>query len=933
MRTGTPALPSDNLGRRTTLANPDTGKTVTVYDAASNVIQKITANLAASGQTVTYDYDFNRLKAIHYPDSHGNDVTYEYGAAGLSNGLNQVGRIVKVTDASGSEEREYGKLGETVKEVRTIASRTQGNSVNSPEVYTTQYEYDTFGRILTLTLPDSEIITYAYDAGGNLASFAGDKAAQGAGANHTQYLQTLHYDKFEQRTYMKLGNGIETRYTYRPDNRRLKNLNSEGRTAGKFQNLDYKYDSVGNITNLANSVDLPKPGAFGGPTAQTFGYDDLYRLTSAKGNFTSSPSKVRDYTLNMGYSDIHNITSKVQTDTITTPDGSRIPQKATSYDWAYAYGAQQPHAPSHIGSHSYSYDLNGNQLGWRDDKTGARRIILWDEDNRISEILDNGHSSKYTYDDKGQRVIKETKQGETVYVNQYYVIRNRSIVSKHLFAGSSRLVTRLEMGTAPGNSYQGSGSNPSSGSGNTNSPSLNAGEGRGESNSQGNAFLQDKDKSNQGLHLGQDKQNPGQGSANAGQGDAQRNDNAQAAEHGKGKGNSNAGDKGNANSSNANNAGGNGVSGQKGKGTTNLPGNSEAGLENALANGKGNKYGIYKHLAKEGYTVDDNGDIVIEAGEDSATPISEAPPPTSSNGQSDFTYYYHPDHLGSTGFVTDANGKLYEHIEYFPFGETWVQEHSNTLRTPYLFTGKEFDQETGLYYFGARYYDPRTSVWQSADPILGKYLPMDARASSERFIKALNGENIPVDARIYRSSTSALYSYVINNPVGLVDPDGNIDITPAPKSWGNGATSENIPQAVKAIPVIGPAVSMLTDGIGSVLRADLGSFAPSVKGTLSLGPVTSAGTGLATGASTGETSLGIVLEIPLGGNPPKPTPTNILAPQNGASSRNEPYSGPNRPCSVCMTPAERNPANAFSDQPWGNLGIPPATVSPPPPSP
>jgi RHS repeat-associated protein len=43
-------------------------------------------------------------------------------------------------------------------------------------------------------------------------------------------------------------------------------------------------------------------------------------------------------------------------------------------------------------------------------------------------------------------------------------------------------------------------------------------------------------------------------------------------------------------------------------------------------------------------------------------------------------------------------------------------------RTPYLFTAKEFDEETGLYYFGARYYDPRTSVWQNVDPILGDYL-------------------------------------------------------------------------------------------------------------------------------------------------------------------------------------------------------------------
>ena len=49
-----------------------------------------------------------------------------------------------------------------------------------------------------------------------------------------------------------------------------------------------------------------------------------------------------------------------------------------------------------------------------------------------------------------------------------------------------------------------------------------------------------------------------------------------------------------------------------------------------------------------------------------------------------------------TDYVTNANGTLYEYIEYFPFVETWVQEHSNTQRTPYLFTGKELDQETGL---------------------------------------------------------------------------------------------------------------------------------------------------------------------------------------------------------------------------------------------
>ena len=56
-------------------------------------------------------------------------------------------------------------------------------------------------------------------------------------------------------------------------------------------------------------------------------------------------------------------------------------------------------------------------------------------------------------------------------------------------------------------------------------------------------------------------------------------------------------------------------------------------------------------------------------------------------------------------------------MEYFAFGETFLEEHSNTDSTPYLFNGKELYEETGLYYYGARYYDVKTSVWQSVDPL------------------------------------------------------------------------------------------------------------------------------------------------------------------------------------------------------------------------
>jgi YD repeat-containing protein len=329
----------------------------------------------------------------------------------------------------------------TTLETKTVASHTQGASPNSPEVYTTQYDFDTFGRLMNLTLPDGEILTHQYDSGGNVNHIQGERKGI-----ITPYLQSLLYDKFEQRTTVKLGNGIETKYTYKPDNRRLSNLESHGNIAGTFQNLTYKYDPVGNITNLTNNVAIPPPNTFGGPTSQTFGYDDLYRLTTATGNFKSSPSKLRDYTLAMQYDNIHNITNKTQTDTLASSGNKGIPQKGTTYDWAYAYQGAQPHAPSHIGTRTYYFDANGNQTGYTNDQNGTRRDIIWDEDNRIQSISDNGSTTDYKYDDQGQRIFKIGKQGETVYVNQFYVVRNRSIVSKHVFAGTSRLATKLEMG-------------------------------------------------------------------------------------------------------------------------------------------------------------------------------------------------------------------------------------------------------------------------------------------------------------------------------------------------------------------------------------------------------------------------------------------------------------------------------------------------------
>ncbi|WP_255491333.1 RHS repeat-associated core domain-containing protein [Dysgonomonas sp. ZJ279] len=89
--------------------------------------------------------------------------------------------------------------------------------------------------------------------------------------------------------------------------------------------------------------------------------------------------------------------------------------------------------------------------------------------------------------------------------------------------------------------------------------------------------------------------------------------------------------------------------------------------------------------------------------------------------------------------------EIVQHIEYVPFGEVFIEERNNKWNTPFLFNAKELDEETGLYYYGARYYDPRTSVWISTDPLQEKY------------------------------PNKTPYHYCSNNPVNMVDPDGRDD--------------------------------------------------------------------------------------------------------------------------------------------------------------
>lgn len=113
-------------------------------------------------------------------------------------------------------------------------------------------------------------------------------------------------------------------------------------------------------------------------------------------------------------------------------------------------------------------------------------------------------------------------------------------------------------------------------------------------------------------------------------------------------------------------------------------------------------------------------------------------------------YYLHGDHLGTANFVTERHGDATQFFVNLPFGETMAEQMTGVYDNPFKFNAKELDSDTGLYYYGARYYNPRLSIWYGVDPM---------------------AEQTP---------NWSPFVYTFNNPVRYVDPSGMIPEDPDP---------------------------------------------------------------------------------------------------------------------------------------------------------
>ncbi len=459
----------DEMGRRTSTNTPDGGLVEFAYDADGQQISKTTPNLRAQGQQISYGYELHKLKTIDYPGTAA-DVAYTYGGMGAPD--NGAGQVVRSEDGSRIQSNVYDQAGNIISQATTMKLHNWTLAADQSRfTWTTQWQYDGLGRLKSMVYPDSERLTYGYDAGGLVNFISGDEDGyktiiigydaygqpiygQIPWTWHYEYLRDRQYDEFLHRRYDVDGNGVTTELTFNPDTQWLahqlsvspnRDTKNQGSAYQEIQDLNYTYDSVGNPQSYSNDVPAPVPNLFSGPTKQTYTYDPYERIVGAIGEWQQSTDKLRHYTLSLTYDARGNVTAKNQLDQLRQGKKELV-QTDTTYSFTRTYNQPAPHQATGVTNSPYSYDADGNLTGILDAKGKFIRAITWDAADRMRTVTDGPSLTDYNYDDSGQRAIERGPAGETATVNPWVTVRNATEIYKHVWAGNDRISTQRDDG-------------------------------------------------------------------------------------------------------------------------------------------------------------------------------------------------------------------------------------------------------------------------------------------------------------------------------------------------------------------------------------------------------------------------------------------------------------------------------------------------------
>lgn len=384
----------DDLGRLVLTVSPDTGITRCSYDEAGNLRFKV-----QNGTSIEYQYDvLGRLTNILYSDSTQNvTMTYDSGS-----GNNLLGRLASVTDPSGVTQYSYDADGRLESETLTISGVD----------YVTGYGYDAAGNLRSIIYPTGQTIQYIPDAV-DPAKIAG-VTLDPDGVNQT-LVSNIAYQPFGPVSNMVLGNTVSISKTYDLNYQLIELFQANGTTV---MDRTYTPDNVGNITAITDDMDASR--------SQSYGYDSLYRLTSASGIYGSlayTYDKVGNRLTRTGasaaqdsyryypgtnrlrsvagdrpelftYDDDGNTTNRIPGDT------DAVPTIVDPADYVYNSGGQRV-TKTNSAAKVFHYDQSGQLIAETDTAGNLIKAYIWLHGQPLAMIAADGAVSYFHNDHLG----------------------------------------------------------------------------------------------------------------------------------------------------------------------------------------------------------------------------------------------------------------------------------------------------------------------------------------------------------------------------------------------------------------------------------------------------------------------------------------------------------------------------------------------------
>lgn len=359
----------NSLGHRLRVVDPDMGTMTFVHNAAG----LLTERTDARGVKVTFQYDaLGRLVS----DSTGH--RWGFDASTTTNGR---GRLTSRTFPNGTHVvNAYDHRGNVLRETFTIDNVSRQF----------QYAYDGVGRLRTLRYPDTDAVTYGYDAGGELVSLS-------------NYVNAMTYDPAGRLLTATFPNGVTERFTYNRSRETLLTAEVSNANSTLYQ-ASYTYDAATRVTAMRSTTHSL--------SNLDYQYDALNRLTRVSGGQTQS----------LSYDTNGNILSN-------------------SLLGNYTYGdAAHPHAVTSVQNRgNYQYNASGLMT------SGPGRTYAWNAHHRLTAVNVGSYEVRFGYDNEGQRVKRSSAQGTTLYFGKH-IERENGVDTKFIFAGPRLVAKRLSNG-------------------------------------------------------------------------------------------------------------------------------------------------------------------------------------------------------------------------------------------------------------------------------------------------------------------------------------------------------------------------------------------------------------------------------------------------------------------------------------------------------